>query len=163
LLINYKDKLSKKDLLNLYNYFKTDEMILRYIFATQIQSEFLIKEKNELKQYSEKFQIKNLEFRKLKLSVPSFPLDLIKMRLNVAKFGTILAIVLYLGIVFTVNFFINLITPNDYVNQSNSAIITWILICALIASVLISYIVLKIFHPRLMKRWNKFKEFVESE
>ena len=138
-------------------------MILRYIIATQIQSEFLIKEHIELIKYSEKFQIKNLEFRKLKINVPRFPLDIVKLRLNVAKLGAILIMVLYVGIVFSVNLFINLITPNGYVNQSYSTFITLIFISALIASVLISYISLKIFHPRLMERWNKFKEFVESD
>jgi hypothetical protein len=48
LLLNYRNKLSKENLLNLYNYFRSNDLIIKYICATQSQCEFLRNENVEL-------------------------------------------------------------------------------------------------------------------
>jgi hypothetical protein len=153
LLMNYKDRLSKNDLVNLCNYYKTDEKILRYIFATQIQSEFLVRINTDLMVYSEKFQInKDSEFYKLKRNLPSFPLDLMNLRLNTLKLGIILCLVLFAG---------NSLIINGYVNPSYSIILLLVFMAVLLFSALIAYTIYHIFYPRLMDKWDKFKTFVE--
>ncbi len=77
LLIKYKDLLSKNNILNLFNYSKNNETLLKFIFATQKQSEFLYKqiiEKEDITIFYEQFQVnKSKEFTDLESQISKDP------------------------------------------------------------------------------------------
>ena len=163
LLMSYKDKLSKKDLLNLYNYFKIDDKILRYIFATQTQSEFLIKDNLELNVYAEKFQINSdSNFKTLKLNLPNLEIDRRKLLESSVNNGAVITFFLTLAFTGILNFFMDILLTNGNLNPKHSINFLLVFVFSLIISVVIVSINWKIFSQIQIKNWNNFKAFVES-
>jgi hypothetical protein len=165
LLMIYKDKLSQKNLLNIYNHFKTNEKIVRYIFATQIQSEFLINENNQLKNYSERFQsTKSSAFYELRENLPNLSKEILNLASNLVTIGLILWVLLSMSILFIINIFQkNLMLSNGYINPSYSSTFFLISIIVLIYVGSMMYILWKILSEKKIEKWKKFKSFVDTD
>ena len=75
LLIKYRNQLSQNNITIYYNFFKLNDKMIRLLFATQNQSEFLYKlerDSLQLKQYYENFQLnKTVDFIKFDKKLPT--------------------------------------------------------------------------------------------
>lgn len=162
-LMRYKDSLSQKNLLNLYHRFKNNDRIQKFMFATQIQSEFLVNENSQFKKYYQKFQSeKSLEFSKLKRELPNLGTDQQKLLSKLGMLGVIglgcLTYVIFNGL----NSQRNLMLPNGYINPSFSFIFLIIFfgICLYVFAWI--YVSWRFFSEKIWKKWDLFMSFVNN-
>jgi hypothetical protein len=162
-LMRYKDTLSQKNVLNLYNHFKNNEKIHKFIFATQIQSEFLVNENSQFIRYFKSFQSeKSSEFSKLKRELPNLWNDQQKLLSQLVTYGIFGWLCLTFFIITGFKSQPNFLLSNGYVNPSFSFIFLMIFIGESVYVIAMMYISWKIFSEKIWDKWDKFMYFVNT-
>lgn len=88
ILLYHQNKLSENNLKNLFEYFKCNELIIKMIFATQDQTELLIRSDINLKRFYDEFEMNKTEnFDLVKTEMER------KIHINLTRFSTPLLVV----------------------------------------------------------------------
>lgn len=165
ILMRYKDSLSQLNLLNLYNNFKTNDEIQKYIFATQIQSEFLVKENPHLNKYYEKFQVKQTpEFFILIKNLPNLSNARQQLFSKIISIGFLVWFILILVIIYEFStIYPNFILSTGVINPSFSLIFFIVFLITSLCILSMIYILWKLLSDKIMKKWTDFMDYVTAQ
>jgi hypothetical protein len=162
LLIKYRNRLSINNIKNLYDYYGSNERILKFIFATQNQSEFLKNENIELLPYFEKYRLnKTSEFVKINN-------ELIKNDISNFREFTFRSIITLLIFQFMVIFFIGsvvkpqFISSAGYVDPFYNSILMFLFFLSFCISLIAGFSLASYLRKERERIREQFKEIVEK-